>query len=391
MKFDAHRLVARARELLTAADRDTIDTQAAIAAIPAPTGAEGQRGRYVADRMRGLGLRDLGTDAAGNVLGWWPGPGDQAVALLAHLDTVFTADTDLSVRRNGPRLSAPGIADNARGLAALLALARAVVETRWTPARPIAFCATVGEEGGGDLRGAKHLFQEARLPAGTVIALDGAGTDRVVHRALGVRRFRVEYHGPGGHSWGAFGVPNPAHAAGTFAAGIAEIGHARHPRTACSVVRLGGGTSLNSIPQWAWAEVDVRSEDASALAALDGELRATAARAQELENGRRAPGTAALRLKVDQISDRPCGETPADHPLVRAAVAATRAVGLEPELTVASTDANVPIALGIPAIAIGAGGRAGDVHLPTEWYDNTDGVLGLVRAMLILAAAAGLD
>lgn len=382
-------MVARARDRLAAADRETIDTQAAIAAIPAPTGTEGERARYAADRMRAIGLRDVGIDAAGNLTGWWPGRGNQAVVLLAHLDTVFAADTDLTVRRNGTRISAPGIADNARGLAALLALARAVVEAQWTPARPIAFSATVGEEGPGDLRGAKYLFHEARIPAGAVIVLDGAGADRVVHRALGVRRFRVEYHGPGGHSWGAFGVPNPAHAAGTFAAGIAEMAHARRPRTACSVVRLSGGTSLNSIPQWAWAEVDLRSEDAGALAALDAELRALAARAGDLENGRRAAGTAALTLKVDRIGDRPCGETPATHPLVQAAVEATRAVGLEPELTVASTDANVPIGLGIPAISIGAGGRAGDIHLPTEWYDNTDGVRGLERAVLILAAAAG--
>ncbi len=224
------------------------------------------------------------------------------MVLLAHLDTVFAADTDLTVRRNGARISAPGIADNARGLAALLALARAVVEAQWTAARPIAFCATVGEE--------------------------GAGADRVVHRALGVRRFRVEYHGPGGHSWGAFGVPNPAHAAGTFAAGIADMADARRPRTACSVVRLSGGTSLNAIPQWAWAEVDLRSEDAGALAALDAELRALAARAGDLENSRRTTGTAALTLKVDRIGDRPWGETSADHPLVRAAVAATRGTSI---------------------------------------------------------------
>jgi len=255
----------------------------------------------------------------------------------------------------------------------------------------VLFAATVGEEGSGDLKGVRHLFGASPHPPirpSAFIALDGAGIERIVHRALGARRYRVTYSGPGGHSWAAFGVANPANAVGRAIDQIASIPTHRGPRTAHSVVRLGGGTSLNSIPQVAWFEVDLRSEDPRSLQRIDEMLEAVVADARDDENRHRLPGTAPLTMEIQRVGDRPSGLTPRSHPLVQTAVAATRAVGHEHQLACASTDANIPIALGVPAVALGAGGRAGDAHLPTEWYENDKGALGIVRALLVTAAMA---
>jgi len=390
----AHERIRAARHHIERTDEVTLARQAALSAIPAPTGAEAQRGTRVAELFREVGLRDVLIDEAGNVHGWRGGEGERAdvapVVLSAHLDTVFGAEVNVAVERRGRRLEGPGISDNARGLAALVAVAEAVVTARVRTARPILFAATVGEEGSGDLRGVKHVFARDGLRPVAFIALDGAGLERVVHRALGSRRYRVTFRGPGGHSWAAFGVANPANAVGRAAALLADLPpptpHA--PRTTCAVVRLGGGTGLNSIPQEAWLDLDLRSEDPKALAQLDVTVRTALEKAADDENRRRAPGTPALRLETQLVGDRPSGVTPRAHPLVLAAVAANRVLGRDAELAAASTDANVPIALGIPAIALGAGGKAGDAHLATEWYENRDGALGLVRALLVTAAMA---
>jgi len=389
----AHDRVRAARRHLERSDESTLAVQAELSAIPAPTGAEGRRAARLAELFREVGLRDVDLDEAGNVHGWAGERRDRApVVLNAHLDTVFGPDVDVGVERRGRRLEGPGIADNARGLAALVGVARALVEARVPLARPVRFAGTVGEEGAGDLRGVRHLFNglSGERPA-AFIALDGAGLERVVHRALGSRRYRVTYRGPGGHSWAAFGVANPANAVGRVAGLLADLAIPSAPRTTCAVVGLGGGTGLNSIPQEAWLDLDLRSEDPEALARLDDTVRATLVRAAEQENRRRAPGTAQLQWDARRLGDRPSGVVPPEHPLVQAALAATRALGREAELACASTDANVPIALGIPAIALGAGGTAGDAHLPTEWYENVDGPLGLVRALLVVTAMGELE
>jgi acetylornithine deacetylase/succinyl-diaminopimelate desuccinylase-like protein len=347
----------------------------------------------VAELFRQIGLANVKIDAAGNVLGWWEmGNGERGmgpVVLAAHLDTVFGPEVDVAVQRRGARLEGPGISDNARGLAALVALAEACVRGRVETQRPLLFAATVGEEGAGDLRGVKHLMNDGLPRAFAFIALDGAGVERIVHRALGSKRYRATYRGPGGHSWAAFGVANPASAVGLAATAIAEQPTPHAPRTTVAVVRLGGGTGLNSIPQEAWLDLDLRSEDPHALAELDGRVRAALSRAKDEENRRRTPGTPPLQLEIQLLGDRPSGLTPRTHPLVQAALAATHAIGKEGELAAASTDANVPIALGIPAIALGAGGRAGDAHLTTEWYENDGGVTGVIRALLVAATVAG--
>jgi len=386
----AHERIRAARHHLERTREITLARQATLSAIPAPTGAEARRGACVAALFRDAGLRDVVVDEVGNVRGRAGGNGAAAapVVLAAHLDTVFGPEVDVAVERRGMRLEGPGVSDNARGLAALVAVAEAVVAARVATARPILFAATVGEEGSGNLRGAKHLLSRRDVTPAALIALDGAGLERVVHRALGSKRYHATYRGPGGHSWAAFGVANPASAVGRAAALVADLRPAAVPRTTCAVVRLGGGTGLNSIPQEAWLDLDLRSEDPKALGQLDGSVRAALERAREDEGRRRRAGTEPLRLEVRLVGERPSGVTPRAHPLVLAAVAANRALGREVELASASTDANVAIALGVPAIALGAGGTAGNAHLPTEWYEDIDGALGLVRALLVTAAMA---
>jgi len=398
----AHERIRAARHHIERTDEVTLARQAALSAIPAPTGAEGRRAARVAELFREIGLTDVAVDRAGNVHGWIRTNGDRSpvgaqhaaplpapVVLAAHLDTVFGAEVDVAVERRGQRLEGPGISDNARGLAALVTVAEAMVVARVAASRPILFAATVGEEGSGDLRGVKHLLNGKHdVKPAAFIALDGAGLDRVIHRALGSKRYHVTFRGPGGHSWAAFGVANPANAVGRAAALLADLSPQQTPRTTCAVVRLGGGTGLNSIPQEAWLDLDLRSEDPRALAQLDVTVRAALERAADDENRRRTVGSPALRVEVQLLGDRPSGMTPRAHPLVQAAVAANRVLGRDAELASASTDANVPIALGIPAIALGAGGKAGDAHLATEWYENVEGALGIVRALLVTAAMA---
>ena len=386
--------IRAARAHIERADEVTLARQAALSAIPAPTGAEAARGRRVAEMFGDAGLDDVTIDAVGNVRGWCGKreTGNDCVVLSAHLDTVFGPELDVSVSRRGLRLEGPGIADNARGLAALVTVGEALTRARVHTERPILFAATVGEEGSGDLRGVRHLLGPSDRPTvrpSAFIALDGAGIERIVHRALGARRYRVTYAGPGGHSWAACGVANPANAVGRAVAMIAQLPTHNAPRTTHAVVRIGGGTSLNSIPQTAWFEIDLRSEDPRALQGIDEAVHATVTAALHEENRQRVPGTAPLAMDVRRVGDRPSGLTPRSHPLVQTAVAATRAMGHEHQLACASTDANIPIALGVPAVALGAGGRAGDAHLPTEWYENDKGALGIVRALLVTAAMAG--
>ena len=386
-----HRTLAPAHARLAAHDDAIVRAQITVAQIAAPTGEEHERAGWVARRFRDCGLSKIQTDDAGNVIGRRAGTADlEPVVICAHLDTVFPRDTDLSIRRQGERLVGPGINDNGRGLAVMLALAGEIDGARLRSHRPIEFVATTGEEGVGDLRGAKQYFSQRGRDAHATIALDGAGDERIIHRALGSRRFRVSYSGPGGHSWAAFGAPNAVHAAAAAAARMASIPLPSIPRTTLSVGRIGGGLSVNSIPDAAWLEIDVRSTSTVRLDELERTIRRIAMAAADDENGKRAFGTRSLAVTVESIGSRPCGETPAEHDLVQAAMEATRLVGRQPELALASTDANVPISQGIPAIAIGAGGRGGDAHTRGEWFDNLHGTVGGARALTIVMAAAGI-
>jgi tripeptide aminopeptidase len=387
---ETHAILSDARRRMTARDAAIVRVQVAVSEIAAPTGEEQRRAAWIARRFTALGLSDIRSDAAGNVIGRRRGVRAlPAVAVCAHLDTVFPRGTAVRVRQDGELLLGPGIGDNGRGLAAMLALAEEIDGVRLQTDRPIDFVATTGEEGTGDLRGAKAFFR-SREDVAAAIALDGAGDERIVHRGLGSRRYRIVYRGPGGHSWAAFGVVNPVHAAGTAIAKLASIIVPREPRTTLSVGRVGGGIAVNAIADEAWLEVDLRSTTVRMLDRYEREVRLAVRSAEIEENARRATGSPPLSCAVEMIGDRPCGDVPADHPLVLSAIEATRLIGREPELSTASTDANVPISLGVPAIAIGAGGRGGDAHTPGEWFDNTSGTIGLARALTIVVAAAGL-
>ena len=386
-----HRALALAHTRIAARDSATIRTQIAVSQIAAPTGDEGQRAAWVQARLRSMGLDDAHIDLAGNVVATRLGLDDaRPVLVCAHLDTVFGRDVALTFRQDGDRVTGPGIGDNGRGLAAMLAIAEEMDGRELRTSRPIVFVATTGEEGAGDLRGAKHLFAHLPHEPAAAIALDGAGDERIVHKALGSRRYHIAYRGAGGHSWAAFGIPNAVHAAASAAAMLASLPLPKTPRTTLSVSRIGGGTSINTIPEQGWIEVDLRSTSESVLDRFDREIRIIVRAAAQQENARRATATPPLAYDVMVIGARPSGEISSDHPLVLSAIEATRLIDREPELAAASTDANVPIAAGIPAIAIGAGGRGGEAHTTGEWYDNVDGPLGIARAMTILATAAEL-
>ncbi|HEX8696485.1 MAG TPA: M20/M25/M40 family metallo-hydrolase [Longimicrobium sp.] len=375
-------------------DDDTLAEQLALVRIPAPSFAEQARGDYVLARFQQMGLAAVRRDAVGNVLGEWrpAGAAEQPVVVAAHLDTVFAADTDVEPRRKGKRFHAPGITDNCRGLAGMLAVARVLAGSGVRAPHPVLFAATVGEEGIGDLRGVKHLFREGSPLRGAAafIALAGSGLRRIVHRAIGSRRLRVEVSGPGGHSWADRGAPNPIVALGSAVAEVATLALPHPARSSLTVARIGGGSSINSIPEGAWMELDMRSEVAGALAEMEAGVRGVLARVVDEENAGRRAGTEPLGARVAVIGDRPSGETPPKSPLVAAASAVTFALGARPELVGSSTDANVPMALGIPSIAIGVGGDSGGIHTADEWYSNDNGALGVERALLIILSAAGL-
>lgn len=385
---DTFRELARERRMIAELGDDILDTQIAVAQIAAPTGAERRRAQWVAERFGECGLR-ASRDGAGNVVARAGAYAGAPVVVCAHLDTVFPETVDLAIRRDGPRVVGPGICDNGRGLAVMLVLARIVQKCSGAFARGVEFVATTGEEGAGDLRGAKHYFARAGRPF-AVIALDGAGDERIVNTALGSRRFRVAFQGPGGHSWAAFGTPNPVHAAARAASNVASLRMRGAGRSALSVSRIGGGMSINAIPEDAWLEIDARSTSDTTLALVENEIRAIVSTAAAIENDGRAPETAALSYHIERIGDRPSGQTTENAPLVIAAIEATRLVGRAPELATASTDANAAIGVGAPAIAIGGGGRGGDAHTSREWFDNTGSAAGVERALTIVATMARL-
>jgi acetylornithine deacetylase/succinyl-diaminopimelate desuccinylase-like protein len=365
------------------------DQQARLTEIPAPPFQEGQRAAAVKALLSASGL-NVQIDAAGNVIGELPGLHEkEVVALSAHLDTVFPAGTDVKVRRDGSRMLAPGISDNGTGLAALLAIARAVHEAQIKPLRSILFVANVGEEGEGNLRGMRALVDSYRDRLKAVIVLDGAGTDHVTTIALASRRLEVVINGPGGHSWSDFGMPNPINALVRGSVRFINTKVPTSPRTTFNLGQIEGGTSVNSIPYEAHLKVDVRSESEDELTRLESALRECMAAGvrDEMESSRdRSRGK--LEWKVEVIGSRPGGELAADSPLLAALRAADAIVGNESRIERSSTDANIPLALGIDAISIGAGGNGGGAHSLQEWYDPAGREMGLKRALLTLLGVA---
>jgi tripeptide aminopeptidase len=364
------------------------DEHVRICSVPATPFAEQQRAEYLAEKFRELGLSDASVDQEGNCLGLFRGSSATPLIIAsAHLDTVFPEGTDFTVRREGERLLAPGIADDGCGLAALIAIIQALRAAQIQTEGSILFVGTVGEEGEGNLRGVRHLLTRgswAKRKIDAFLSFDGPGVDRITNRALGSRRYRVEFAGPGGHSWGDFGLPNPVHALGRAISRLAAYPVPKDPRTTFNVGSVAGGTSVNAIPSRAAMEVDLRSAAETELRRLDAFFRRAMKEAVDEENGVRRPGDPPLRLQLDLIGERPSGETPVDSPLVKLAIEATKSLGVEPRLDQSSTDSNLPISLGIPAVTLGAGGTAGASHTLAEWYDPRDREKGLKRALLVI-------
>jgi tripeptide aminopeptidase len=375
-----------AREALTAArtaEPQTIDEQVRLCQIPAPPFGERARAAAYVAALKAAGLRNVRTDREGNVLGERPGREARPhLVLAAHLDTVFPAGTNVRVERKGAVLHGPGVGDNCRGLAVLLATARALNTAGVETTGPITFVGTVGEEGLGDLRGVKALVGETlKGRVDRFVGVDGAG-EAIFTTGVGSRRYKVTYSGPGGHSYDDFGMPNPAHALGRAMALVAELQVPVSPRTTFSVGRVGGGTSVNAIPAEAWMEVDLRSADADALRTLDRRFIDAVQRAVTEENGRWGD-TRRVAVRIDQIGDRPAGQTARTQPIVETALAVSRALSIRSDLIEGSTDANLPMSVGIPSITVGAGGRGTGAHTPQETFDTSNSWRGTQRIVAL--------
>jgi acetylornithine deacetylase/succinyl-diaminopimelate desuccinylase-like protein len=385
-------LVRRAFDVIaTLADAIT-EEHITICEIPAPPFGEARRAEYFQRRFRELGLTDVRIDEVGNVIGMRKGVSTRpTVVVSAHLDTVFPEEKIIRVRRDNGKLYAPGISDNASGLAALSALIQTLNRAAIPTAGTLVFLCTVGEEGEGNLRGVRHFFQSHswRQRTDAFISLDGHGVERIVSQALGSRRYRVTVKGPGGHSWGDFGIVNPIHALATAITHLIEYPLPQHPRTSLNIGRVGGGQSVNAIPQSAWMDVDIRSSSMEEIDLLQSYLRATVDKAVREENARGGTSAGHLKVDINLLGERPSGQMPLDSDILRIAIDASKALGVESQCECASTDANIPISLGIPTITIGAGGNAGNPHTLDEWYDATNRELGIKRALLIMLALVG--
>ena len=385
--------IREAMGIIESLEPTTMTDLISLTEIPAPPLMEEDRALAFAELLRGAGADSVRIDEVGNVLAFRAGTvGGRTVVIGAHLDTVFPEGTDVTVRVRGDTLFAPGIGDDTRGLIVVLTVLRAMQRAGVETEADLIFLGSVGEEGLGDLRGVKHFFREGGPGADAFIEVDGAGMGGIVSMGLGSVRYRVTIKGPGGHSWGAFGLGNPAHGLGRAIEAFATAADSltrSGPRTSFNVGRIGGGTSINSIPFEAWMEVDMRSESPESLGAIAAAFERTVTRAVERENELRRDGPP-LELVMDRIGSRPSGETPIGSPLVQRTLAVTRHFGEEPRLSRASTNSNIPISLGIPAVTIGRGGVGSENHSPTEWWMNEDGFRAIQRALLILVAEAGL-
>ena len=380
---------AAVKTALDAVKRDEpaiIADQIRLCAVPAPPFNEAARAAVYKQSFEALGLTNVRTDAAGNVLGERRGRAARPhLVFSAHLDTVFPEGTPVVATRSGGILSGPGIADDCRGLAVLLGIVRAMHAAKIQTAGSITFVGTVGEEGLGDLRGVKHLFNaELKGAVDRFVSVDGAGME-ITATAVGSLRYRVTFAGAGGHSYGDFGIANPVHALGRAVARIADLEVPREPRTTFNVGRIGGGTSVNSIASSAWMEVDLRSSSPAALKALDAGLQ-KALEAAVADENEKAGNRGRVTMEKAVVGNRPGGRNAKDAAILAAALSVTRALGYSSEVDEGSTDANVPISLGIPAITIGGGGSAQGTHTTKETFDTTDSWQGSMRALLLAIA-----
>jgi len=378
--------VKSAIDRITREEPQLLEQQIRLCEIPAPPFKEVRRAEFFRQALESLGLNNVRIDRAGNVLAERAGVAVRPhLVFSAHLDTVFGEGTDVRTTRVGPVIKGPGISDDCRGLAVLLGVVRILQEEQIQTQGPITFVGTVGEEGLGDLRGVKELFNgDLKGRIDRFVSVDGAGLG-ITHVGVGSLRYRVSFKGPGGHSYGDFGIANPVHAMGRAIARIADIQVPSLPKTTFNVGRVGGGTSVNAIASEAWMEMDLRSSDRAALTALDAAFQKALDVALAEENERWG-NRGRLTLSKTIVGNRPAGRVDVNDPIVQSAISVTRALGLPVSLDEASTDANLAMSLGIPAITVDAGGTATGAHSTAEAFDSTGSWHGTARALLLALA-----
>ena len=394
LRLVKNKKIKAAFETIEKIDSKTLERHLKLTEIEAPPFKEEKRAVVFADYFKNLGMDSVWIDAEGNVLGLLKGSnGERTVALDAHLDTVFPEGTDVKVKIKNDTLYAHGIGDDTRGLSMLLTLLETIKTNDINPKDNILFVGSVGEEGLGDLRGVKHLFREGGPQIDSWIAIDGGSIGRVNNKALGSYRYRVSYKGPGGHSWGAFGLANPHHALGQAISNfvvVADQYTAGGPKTSYNVGVIAGGTSINSVPFESSMQIDIRSVEPARLDEMEALLERATQKALEHQNSikRRGPD---LTLELEKIGNRPSGELPDTLPLVQRTLAATTYFGTQPYLTRGSTNSNIPISKGIPSVTIGRGGKGGKAHSLDEWWVNEEGHKAIQLALLILLSETGIE
>ncbi|GAB3021484.1 M20/M25/M40 family metallo-hydrolase [Spirosoma pulveris] len=385
--------IQKAFQFIVAQTKRNRDELIKLTEIPAPPFMEEKRGIEFAAMLKEAGADSVWTDKVGNVLALRKGKQrKRCVALDGHLDTVFPAETDVRVKAKGDTLFAPGIGDDTRGLVAVVSVLRALEDAGIETQADVLFVGSVGEEGLGDLRGVKHLFSNESRRIDSWISIEAGAMGRASNMGLGSNRYRITFKGPGGHSWGAFGLANPQHALGSaihYFSKAADKFTRTGARTSFNVGRIGGGTSVNSIPFSSWMEVDMRSEIPENLVLIDSLLKSSVQKALEEHNQMRRSGPA-LTVEFVRIGERPSGELPETLPLVQRSMAAIAYFGESPKIGRGSTNGNIPISKGIPAVTIGQGGITGGNHALNEWWYDKDAHKAIQAALLTLVAEAGL-
>lgn len=393
-KISRNAKVKKAFNYIIDIEEKTIKNHIELTEIEAPPFKEERRAKEFAERLKLAGIENVWIDSIGNVIGFLKGSvGNKNIAVDAHIDTVFPEGTDVKVRVKNDTLFAPGIGDDTRGLAMILTLAETIKKNNIEPINNIIFIGTVGEEGLGDLRGVRYLFKNKTPKIDSWIAIDGGSIGRVNNQALGSYRYEVIFDGPGGHSWGAFGLVNPHHALGSGIKNFinkADAYTSSGPKTSYNVGVINGGTSVNSIPFKSSMLIDIRSIEPNRLDDMEEILYNSMQEALKEQNEMKRSGPD-LTLTINKIGNRPSGIVEESVPLIQKTIAATQYMGVEPRLTIGSTDSNIPISLGVPAVTIGRGGDGGGAHSLDEWWINKEGYKSIQLALLILLSESGID
>ena len=393
-KISRNAKVKKAFNYIIDIEEKTIKNHIELTEIEAPPFKEERRAKEFAERLKLAGIENVWIDSIGNVIGFLKGSvGNKNIAIDAHIDTVFPEGTDVKVLVKNDTLFAPGIGDDTRGLAMILTLAETIKKNNIEPINNIIFIGTVGEEGLGDLRGVRYLFKNKTPKIDSWIAIDGGSIGRVNNQALGSYRYEVIFDGPGGHSWGAFGLVNPHHALGSGIKNFinkADAYTSFGPKTSYNVGVINGGTSVNSIPFKSSMLIDIRSIEPNRLNDMEEILYNSMQEALKEQNEMKRSGPD-LTLTINKIGNRPSGIVEESVPLIQKTIAATQYMGVEPRLTIGSTDSNIPISLGVPAVTIGRGGDGGGAHSLDEWWINKEGYKSIQLALLILLSESGID